>query len=87
MSTNNLTVAEAYYTLVGEKNAEGIKKFLHPDISLYSPLATVHGKEAVFLSVSNSCYAQTSRLTKFSEFNISHLIGFDNQFIFERKVI
>ena len=53
MHTNNVVLAEEYYTLVGEKNAEGIKKYLHPDVELYGPLATAKGKEAVFEATSN----------------------------------
>lgn len=53
MHTNNVALAEEYYTLIGKKNAEGIKKHLHPDVELYSPLATVKGKEAVFKAASN----------------------------------
>ena len=53
MHTNNVAVAEEYYTLIGEKNAEGIKKHLHPNVELYSPLAIVKGKEAVFKAASN----------------------------------
>ncbi len=53
MHTNNVALAEEYYTLVGKKNAEGIKKYLHPDVELYGPLATAKGKEAVFEATSN----------------------------------
>jgi hypothetical protein len=53
MDTNNLALAEEYYTLIGEKNGKGIEKYLHPSVELYSPLATVKGKEAVFKSASH----------------------------------
>ena len=53
METNNAAMAEEYYTLVGQKNAEGIKKYLHPDVELYGPLATLKGKEAVIEATSN----------------------------------
>ena len=53
MHTKNAALAEEYYTLLGKKNAEGIKKYLHPDVELYSPLAIVKGKEAVFKAASN----------------------------------
>jgi len=53
MSANNVKLAEEYYTLIGEKNAAGIKKYFHPNVELYSPLATVKGKEDVFKSASN----------------------------------
>lgn len=53
METNHVARAEEYYKLVGEKNAEGIKKYLHPDVELYSPLATLQGREAVIEATSN----------------------------------
>jgi hypothetical protein len=53
MHTSNVALAEEYYTLIGEKNAEEIKKCLHPDVELYSPLAIVKGKEAVHKAASN----------------------------------
>lgn len=53
MEKNNLARAEEYYTLVGEKNAEGVKNFLHPDVEFYGPLATLKGKKAVFEATSN----------------------------------
>ena len=53
MDTNNVALAEKYYTLLGRKNVEGIKKCLHPDVELHSPLATVKGKEAVVKAASN----------------------------------
>lgn len=52
METNLAARAEEYYKLVGEKNAEGIKKYLHPDVELYSPLVTSKGKEAVLKATS-----------------------------------
>lgn len=53
MNTNTVALAEEYYTMVGEKNAEGIKRFLHPDVELTGPLANLKGKEAVFEATSN----------------------------------
>lgn len=53
METNTVALAEAYYRLVGEKNAEGFKKYLHPDVEFYGPLATLKGKEAVIEATSN----------------------------------
>lgn len=46
MEKNNTTLAEEYYKLVNEKNAEGIKKYLHPEVELHSPLGNVKGKES-----------------------------------------
>lgn len=53
METNNVARAEAYYTLVGQKNAEGIKNYLHPDVELYGPLSTEKGREAVIKATSS----------------------------------
>lgn len=53
METKNVALAEQYYKLVGEKNREGIKKFLDPQVEFYGPLATLKGKEATFQATSN----------------------------------
>lgn len=48
-----VTKAVEYYTLISEKNAEAIQKYLHPDVEFQSPLASLKGKEAVLKAVSN----------------------------------
>ncbi|MBX7067429.1 MAG: nuclear transport factor 2 family protein [Parachlamydiales bacterium] len=48
----NVMRAEGYYKLVGKKDVEGIKKYLHPDVEFYGPLATLKGKEAVIQATS-----------------------------------
>jgi len=53
MNENTVARAEEYYKLVGEKNVEGIKEFLHPDVDFQGPLATLKGKEAVIEATSN----------------------------------
>jgi hypothetical protein len=53
MEVSQAMRAEEYYKLVGGKNVEGIKKYLHPDVELYSPLATVKGRQAVVQATSN----------------------------------
>jgi hypothetical protein len=53
MAISNGTKAEEYYTLIGEKSVEGIKKYLAHDVEFYSPLATLKGKEAVIRATSN----------------------------------
>lgn len=53
MEINNIKLAEEYYKLIGQKNAEGFKKLLHPDVEFSSPVATLNGKEAVIESTSN----------------------------------
>lgn len=47
MIKNTVDVARAYYTAMAHKDVAGISQFLHPDVELISPLATLHGKEAV----------------------------------------
>lgn len=49
----NITHAEEYYTFAGEKNIVGMKKYLHPDVEFYGPLATLKGQEAVIMATSN----------------------------------
>lgn len=53
MDNQNLVKALEYYTLVGKKDAEGIKKFLDNNVEFSGPLATLKGKEAVVESTSN----------------------------------
>jgi hypothetical protein len=45
--------AEEYYKLIGEKNVDGIKKYLAHDVEFYSPLATLKGREVVLEATSN----------------------------------
>ena len=40
-----VALAEEYYTLVGEKNAEEFKKYLHPDVELYRPSGHCKGEK------------------------------------------
>lgn len=53
MTISNGMKAEEYYKLIGEKNVEGIKKYLDHDVEFYSPLATLKGKEAVIGATAN----------------------------------
>jgi len=59
MEKSRVESAEKYYTLMSEKNVEGVKKYLHPDVEFYS-LVTLKGKAAVveaiggFMKVFNS---------------------------------
>lgn len=50
---NAITRAEEYYKLVGEKNGEGIKRYLHSAVEFYGPLATLKGRDAVVDATSN----------------------------------
>lgn len=44
---NTISTAVAYYTALGQKNIEEVKKYLHPDIQFTDPQEKVIGKEAV----------------------------------------
>lgn len=45
--TDTKAIAVAYYTALGEKNIEGVKTFLHPDVLFTDPQEKVMGREAV----------------------------------------
>jgi SnoaL-like domain len=45
--TDTKALGTAYYTALGEKNIQEVKKYLHPDIQFTDPQETVIGKEAV----------------------------------------
>ncbi len=47
MSKNNMSLAEAYYTAVAERDFAEVEKYLHPDVQFIAPLAKMKGKEAV----------------------------------------
>ncbi len=47
MSNSNLSIAEAYYTAMAEKNVSAMEKYLHPDVKLIAPLAEAIGKKGV----------------------------------------
>lgn len=53
MESNTTRLAEMYYTYVGEKNFDGVAGLLHQQVELFSPLAAVHGKDAVFKATCN----------------------------------
>lgn len=45
--------AYEYYRLVGEKNEEGVKNYLHSDVEFIGPMTSVKGKKAVFEATRN----------------------------------
>ena len=47
MATNPIARAEEYYKLFGEKNAEGLQNYLHPDVEIQGPRESLKGKETV----------------------------------------
>lgn len=64
---NSVSIAEAYYTAMSEKNGEGLGKYLHPDVQFKGPLSQLKGKEAVLESVKNftSFFKKLTIRTKF----------------------
>ncbi|MCB1110372.1 MAG: nuclear transport factor 2 family protein [Chlamydiia bacterium] len=71
MKTNLMNLAEEYYQLVGKKDAEGIEKYLHPNVEFRSPLSALKGKPAFVEAVSNFMKALESLVirAKFGEGN------------------
>lgn len=47
MKTDTKTIGLAYYSALGEKNMEEVKKYLHPEIQFTDPQETIMGREAV----------------------------------------
>ncbi len=68
----NATRAQAYYTHMAEKNIEGIKKYLHPDVQFFGPLSAFKGKDAVSESIAGF-------MKVFKSLEIQTAIGSDNQ--------
>jgi len=46
MTKNTMSIAEVFYTAMGNKNTGDMEKHLHPDVQFTAPLATLKGKEA-----------------------------------------
>ena len=51
MNEKNLNSAISYYQAMNDKDLSIIEKYLHPEVHMMSPLAQVHGKEAVLNAV------------------------------------
>ena len=45
---NNISIAQAYYKAMAEKNNAEVEKYLHPDVCVISPFGETIGKEKVF---------------------------------------
>lgn len=50
---NYATLAESYYTAVGQKNMQEAEKYLHPEVQFTGPFATLKGKAAVIEATKN----------------------------------
>lgn len=46
MNKSLISIAEAYYVAMGDKNITEMEKYLHPDIHFMGPLAEMKGKIA-----------------------------------------
>ena len=66
MSKSNVSIAEGFYTMMGEKNVEGLEKYLHPDVQFRGPLTQIGGKEAYSEIVRN--FTSFLRLLKFEPY-------------------
>lgn len=51
MAPDNVHVARAYYEALNEKNISKAEHYLHPEVSLLSPLGSLQGKQAVVQSL------------------------------------
>ena len=78
MNKDNLSVAEAYYRAMGEKNILEMEKYLHPEVRLVGPLAEVDGKEATLEAASRFC-GLLSKLTIRAKFGSGNqaMLAFD----------
>jgi ketosteroid isomerase-like protein len=45
MQQKNITLAEEFYTSMGQKNVAALEKYVHPDIQFTTPLAKLVGKK------------------------------------------
>lgn len=72
MAQNNLLIAEAYYTALGEKRIDALEKHLHPDVQFIGPLAKSTGKEALL-------EATKKFATFFKTLTIRSKLGSENQ--------
>lgn len=67
MLKSPLTIAEAYYRAVGNKDFAELEKHLHPDVCFTGPLASISGKQAVLEATKNfaSMFHTLTILAKF----------------------
>jgi hypothetical protein len=69
---DTLAIAVAYYTALGKKDLEEVKRYLHPNIHFTDPQEQVIGKEAVLK-------AATGFSTIFKTLTIQAKFGSENQ--------
>lgn len=69
---DTIAIAVSYYTALGEKNLEEVKRYLHPNICFTDPQEQVIGKEAVLK-------AATGFSTIFKTLTIRAKFGSENQ--------
>ncbi|MCX7122943.1 MAG: nuclear transport factor 2 family protein [Gammaproteobacteria bacterium] len=81
MSDKNLNAALAYYQAMNDKNLDGVAKYLHPEVTLLSPLAEVLGKEAALQAAKGFC-AFMKKITIRAQFSAQDqvMLAFDIDF-------
>ncbi len=81
MNKTNETVAEAYYTAMGQKNLDIMEKHLHSNVQFISPFAELKGKEPVMEAVKKfmALFQTLTVRTKFSS-NEQALVVYDVDF-------
>ena len=62
MDYDNVTIAEAYYTAIKEKNTANMSKYLAPDVHYVNPLAEMTSKEEA-LTAAQKLFLLTKTLT------------------------
>lgn len=69
---NNVTIAQAYYMAMAEKNSDEVERYLHSDVCLIGPYGQKVGKEMVF-------DAAKKFMHMFSDIKIHSHFGCDQQ--------
>ena len=81
MNQNNVAIAVAYYTAIGEKNVAGVEKLLHPDVQFIGPLDERTGKEAVLEAIKGfSAQLKTLKIRAKFESGEQAMIAYDVEF-------
>ncbi|MDO8953296.1 MAG: nuclear transport factor 2 family protein [Gammaproteobacteria bacterium] len=81
MSDKNLHTALAYYRAMNDKDLSEVAKYLHPEVTLLSPLAEVLGKDAALAAAKGFC-SLIKKLTIRAQFSAQDqvMLAFDVDF-------
>lgn len=76
MDKTPISMAESFYTTMGQKNVGALEKYLHSDIELITPLSKLQGKTAYFEAVKNfvSFFEALTIRAKFANENQAMLV-------------